>query len=534
LNAKVSTKLIDVAGYLRMSSDKQDTSLADQRKEITEYAAKHGYRVVRWYEDEGISGWKNKQRHGFHALINDAPGGDFRGVLCWDQSRFSRFSPMEANHFWYILSEANVWIETIKEGRLDFESLGGWLSASVQQHSKAEYCRSLAFDVVRGRRNQIAAGKWITCPPYGYRLNSTTGKLELGPAEEIEVVQRIFRLRADGLGRRLIVQDLTKNNVAPPRRGGHWNPSQIAAMLTRETYIGNMVIGKDKKGKFTHVTDEIIRFDNAHPAIIDRDLWNRVQAVKKEARPMPGRRSPTSGHLSGLIHCGICGNVMYIDRRKGYYVCSTYHSGRGCGHNTVTSTVALQLITDTIRETFLMGSVEKLTAHVERVLAKRKNSKTGIDSAAIKKQIAEIDRKLEAAAERMLEVEPSLVKSVRNAMLTLQEKRAALEEKLTSIQPAKKPQTAKQIAMGLWELNTLLASGDAIKVRAALSRIIEKVVIDFKLKPVGKEKRVYSTAAAATLFFCTECDNQSRRDGTFCTVPNKPIRVELATMKQSG
>src|SRR6185369_6459261 len=129
--------------------DKQDTSIDGQRSELLDYAAKHGYRIVKWYTDEGVSGWKSKQRHSFLQLIADATNGEFKVVLCWDQSRFSRFKPMEANFYWHQLSEAGVTIETIKEGKLDFDSLGGWLSVSVHQHAKAEYSKSLAHDVVR-------------------------------------------------------------------------------------------------------------------------------------------------------------------------------------------------------------------------------------------------------------------------------------------------------------------------------------------------------------------------------------------------
>jgi hypothetical protein len=106
-----------------------------------------------------------------------------------------RFDPMEANYYWHILRREIVFIETVKEGRLDFESLGGWLSASVQQHAKAEYCKSLAADVVRGRKRQIMSEKWISTAPYGYRLED--GKLVLGDPEQIEIVRKSF-----GCGRR--------------------------------------------------------------------------------------------------------------------------------------------------------------------------------------------------------------------------------------------------------------------------------------------------------------------------------------------
>jgi len=42
-----------VALYLRMSTDKQDTSIPQQRVELERYAERHGYKIVHEYRDEG-------------------------------------------------------------------------------------------------------------------------------------------------------------------------------------------------------------------------------------------------------------------------------------------------------------------------------------------------------------------------------------------------------------------------------------------------------------------------------------------------
>jgi len=39
--------------YLRMSDERQEHSIQDQRQELLSYAAKHGYKVLREYVDEG-------------------------------------------------------------------------------------------------------------------------------------------------------------------------------------------------------------------------------------------------------------------------------------------------------------------------------------------------------------------------------------------------------------------------------------------------------------------------------------------------
>ena len=120
--------LVPAVAYLRMSDKKQDKSIPAQKDEIEKYAAAKGYRVIRWYRDDGISGAETVKRAGFQALILDAQQNrDFEVIIVWDQDRFSRFDPMEANYYWYILRQAGVRIVTVATGELDFNDLGGWL-----------------------------------------------------------------------------------------------------------------------------------------------------------------------------------------------------------------------------------------------------------------------------------------------------------------------------------------------------------------------------------------------------------------------
>src|SRR5262245_57114051 len=79
--------LIDAVTYLRRSSDdpSQEYSIEDQRKHVTEFAAEKGYRVVREYVDDGISGDNTAKRKDFLRMIDDAQRlGDFKAIVCWD------------------------------------------------------------------------------------------------------------------------------------------------------------------------------------------------------------------------------------------------------------------------------------------------------------------------------------------------------------------------------------------------------------------------------------------------------------------
>jgi hypothetical protein len=77
--------LVPAVAYLRMSDKSQDKSIPAQIEEIEKYAAAHGFEIVRWYRDDGISGAESTKRAGFQRLILDAQQNpNFDVVLVWD------------------------------------------------------------------------------------------------------------------------------------------------------------------------------------------------------------------------------------------------------------------------------------------------------------------------------------------------------------------------------------------------------------------------------------------------------------------
>lgn len=472
---RLKSDLINVVLYLRMSSDKQDTSIDDQRAELLAYAAKHGYTILREYMDEATSGWKSgRQRKGFTHLIADASLGEFQAVLVWDQSRFSRFEPMEANFYWHQLKVAGVRIETVKEGRLDLDSLGGWLSASVQQHAKAEYCKSLAKDVARGLRRGRSEGKWLARAPYGYRVESY--KL-VEDGEKANIVRRIFRMRAEGAGYLQIARALNNDKIAPVK-SIHWTSRQVSHMLRRRTYLGDSVYGQEPKGKFATVFDELTVMEGTHAGIIDRKTWDAVQKFNATRAIRRGNDGGEGAPLAGLLFCGDCGAPLYAWKNRNLYVCSNYATMGQCKYNWVHMHVMLAVIAERIKQDVLLGSVEKLTAAIEKVLAKRKPIPK-VDLGAVRKAIADIDRKLGQAAERIMDVDASLVKAMESKMLDLQAQREALEAKLQVTPAAKRPPSAKALAEGIWTIDEVLRGGSPAAIRHALSQLVQRIEIEF-------------------------------------------------------
>src|SRR5437899_9340982 len=99
--------------YYRMSTDKQEKSIEDERIEVERMAAREGYSILRDYVDEAISGDDTRKRKAFQQMIRDATDKrDFRFILCWDRKRFGRFHSVEAGYWISPLVQAGVQIHT--------------------------------------------------------------------------------------------------------------------------------------------------------------------------------------------------------------------------------------------------------------------------------------------------------------------------------------------------------------------------------------------------------------------------------------
>jgi DNA invertase Pin-like site-specific DNA recombinase len=78
-----------VAIYIRVSTSKQDTD--NQRRELEAVANRSGWKVVKVYEDAGISGAKGRdQRPGLDAMMKAVNAKEFNMVAAWSVDRLGR------------------------------------------------------------------------------------------------------------------------------------------------------------------------------------------------------------------------------------------------------------------------------------------------------------------------------------------------------------------------------------------------------------------------------------------------------------
>jgi hypothetical protein len=83
---KESTGLIPAAQYVRMSTEDQQYSIANQESVIADYAREGGFEVISTYSDPGRSGVSIRSRKGLRQLLSDVIGGKarFRAILVYD------------------------------------------------------------------------------------------------------------------------------------------------------------------------------------------------------------------------------------------------------------------------------------------------------------------------------------------------------------------------------------------------------------------------------------------------------------------
>ena len=310
IKANGNGRPINAVGYLRCSTDKQETSVDDQRTAVQRYADEHGYKILRFYIDDGISGDATEKRLDFLRLMGDATDkADFKAILVWDQDRFGRFSPHEASYWTYPLTRADIELVTTDKGPIDWSSFTEWLTYSVNQQGKHQFLRDHSRNVTRGQLEAAKKGSWIGGIPYAYRLEGEkkNKRLVLGDLVEIKIVERLFHEFVD-LGRSMsnIATRLNDDGIGSPGgRGKPWRFDAIKVILENPAYVGDYVGCRASNGKYNTIRQgnvakstgrcrnpesEWIIFRGHHPAIIGRDEFAKRSASRQ------GQNGPQSAH----------------------------------------------------------------------------------------------------------------------------------------------------------------------------------------------------------------------------------------------
>ncbi|WP_266065334.1 recombinase family protein [Brucella intermedia] len=353
-----------VALYARYSSDNQrEASIEDQLRICREQAKREKWKIVGTYKDAGISGASMILRPGIQSLLQDAQAGQFDIVLAEALDRISR-DQADVATFYKHLKFAGVPIVTLSEGEISELHVG------LKGTMNALFLKDLAAKTHRGIRGRVEDGKSGGGLCFGYNVvkqldargDPIRGDREINEAEA-NVVRRIFREFAAGVGPRTIARTLNEEGVPGPA-GKLWSDTTIrghvkrgTGLVNNELYIGRLIWNRlryikdpstGKRVSRLNPESEWIIKDVPELRIVDDELWHSVrvrqgeiaekfanvtEAVRKHhiKNRLNGTRRPKS-LLSGLVFCGCCGGP-YSLRGADRFACSNHISKGACSNS---------------------------------------------------------------------------------------------------------------------------------------------------------------------------------------------------------
>lgn len=328
-------KRLRCAVYTRKSSDEgleQDFNSLDAQREACEAfissQRREGWLLNRdLYDDGGFSGG-TMERPAFQRLLKDVSAGHIDIVVVYKVDRLTR-SLSDFVKIVDVFDKHGVSFVSVTQ-QFNTTSSMGRLTLNILL-SFAQFEREVTGERIR---DKIAASKkkgmWMGGqPPLGYDVKER--KLLVNSAEA-KIVRSIFQRYLNLKSVRLLKADLDAHKVVSKLRkasdGSPYGARPIARgalylMLQNRIYIGE-IVHKEKS------------YPGEHDAIIDRALWEKVQAVLSENRidRETGETSKTPSLLTGLVFDAQGNRMSPVHaNKKGvryrYYVSRQLQDGSG-------------------------------------------------------------------------------------------------------------------------------------------------------------------------------------------------------------
>jgi DNA invertase Pin-like site-specific DNA recombinase len=306
--------LVPAAQYVRMSDEAQQYSVDNQKAAIAEYAASHGFTIVRTYADLGKSGVVAKHRTGLGELLKDVVNEDvkYKAILVYDVSRWGRFpNNDEAAHYEFLCASSGIPLHYCAEQFTNDGTASSSLMKAVKRSMAAEFSRELGDKVFRGKTRLVQLGYWVGgSPGYGFRrlMVSAEGKRKLvlkpgeqkslttdrvvlipGPTQELQGVRAIFGMAAAGKGPTAIARELNRRGIT--HAGRPWIHQSVKDIVTNPKYMGCNTWNRHSQRLRSPMINIVPQFWVKKPLafrpIVDQETFERAQA----GLPIPRRWS---------------------------------------------------------------------------------------------------------------------------------------------------------------------------------------------------------------------------------------------------
>jgi DNA invertase Pin-like site-specific DNA recombinase len=354
----------------RQGRQKQEHSLAEQRAEVVKLATGR-FSIKRWFEDEGISGWKRgANRPDFQRMLATVQELGAVAILCDNLDRFTRASYDDVQEDTRALRRAGVrWIVAANGTEYHIghkNDIGEIVKFAAAVWAAHEFSRQLARRIALTRKAEALKGNRTGGrAPYAMEPDGPHG-LRPGDPEQRRILLWIYeRYANDYRSANWIAADLNARGIPGPF-GGRWYVKTVNELLAQPAYRGDFVFNRERKGRFFSIDakGEVVdredvrgpgkRFvaEGRYEPIVPPALWDKVQR-RRELLSRPenrGLRKRMGYALTGVLRCGHCRGGMYgattSPNGKVIYRCVRDQStGKGaCGNRRIREELILPFV----------------------------------------------------------------------------------------------------------------------------------------------------------------------------------------------
>ncbi|MCB9085779.1 MAG: recombinase family protein [Bdellovibrionaceae bacterium] len=533
--------------YIRVSTEEQaqniEGSIRNQEERLkshVEFKNSHGHfgEIKEVFIDRARSG-KDTNRPELQKLLEAIRQGEINFVMATELSRISR-SIKDFAEIWDLMQSHGCGFQSLREN-FDTTTAAGELvlfsMANLAQFERRQVSERVALNMnARAKRGLYNGG----VVPFGYKLIADKpGYLDVDKNQS-KIVQRAFQvfLKEESLSK--TAKWLNENGYKMERftSGGgkfrldFFTVENLHHILRNKVYVGVRTY-KDK--------DDEIEVDAVWPAIVERDLFDRVQKMltqnKSRRKTSYPKRHPYL--LSGITFCEICGDHLsgksaHGKKRKIPYYEHSWRTKRGstltqksfdCGNHR-------RFLADKL-EKIVLAEVEKLVTNaplVRKLLLQaqlvHKQSSSTKELESLKAKLYSYNSQLDALAERLSQLPKSVsAKPIFKQMERIEALKAETSGKIERLRgtdsgrQAEPPIELSEYRKFLASLKDLLRGDDqAIKAKI-IKRLIHRI-------EVGKESVTISYKADKPSLLREPLDLGSRfflcqKSGKVLEFPNK-------------
>lgn len=372
---------VNAGVYCRLSVDDPDTdeseSIQTQKAMLTDYCHQHGFHIVDYFVDDGVSG-TSFDRPDFRRMLDAIESGTINTVICKDLSRFGRNYYESGMYLDNYFIRKNV--RFIAPGNSVDSANGAYnLSVPILNMMNDFYARDISTKTRDAKKARAKQGMYLAAKaPYGYIKDPTDRHHLIVDEDAAAIVQRIFDMAAHGAGYNKIARTLHAEGIPNPltyfnqknpdyyhsdywKQGTQWHVTSIQSILNNPVYLGcvahNRVGSKVMNGKTEKkAREDWIVVEHTHEPLVSTEQWEIVHKQMESRRRAQKDGEPQM--FAGLLYCSDCGSALSFSavHRKtkpdgGQYKCWYYmrHGKEYCSSHYITLDQITTVVLDDIR-----------------------------------------------------------------------------------------------------------------------------------------------------------------------------------------